>query len=293
MMNSRHPFYKFSKIKSAISFAILIAFGVAMMRVWPVITAPVWGKITLLVILALPAYLLSELIACAVVTVVWVGFLRLAFPSLPGMDTPLLLFAIQAGKRDIVKRLLEQGADPNVCEPTIQPHISSGAGLRRTALMVAVERGQPDIVTLLLDHGARIDYVGEYGWTALTWAITARKLEMVRLLLERGADINICGDDGDTPIFWPAGMGDEIMLIELLSYGADPNAVNKDGFTPLLEAISCHHVRVVEILLKSGADPHALTPDGKNTLQYAKERAQITGNSDEVVQILLRHLKSE
>jgi hypothetical protein len=69
----------------------------------------------------------------------------------PTMGYTPLMCAVEKGNIEIVKLLIENGADVN---------IKSGRG---TALHIAVEYGYPDIVRLLLDKGAEVSIVGSPG----------------------------------------------------------------------------------------------------------------------------------
>lgn len=69
----------------------------------------------------------------------------------PTMGYTPLMCAVEKGNIEIVKLLIENGADVNV---------KSGRG---TALHIAVEYGYPDIVRLLLDKGAEVSILGSPG----------------------------------------------------------------------------------------------------------------------------------
>ncbi|KAF4632133.1 hypothetical protein G7Y89_g5994 [Cudoniella acicularis] len=71
----------------------------------------------------------------------------------------LLFFAIRAGNYDIVKFLLEKGADSN-----------QTFGARETSpLNDAFWKGDPKIIRLLLSHKADIEYVNNRTWTSITY----------------------------------------------------------------------------------------------------------------------------
>lgn len=71
------------------------------------------------------------------------------FDKPPKMETRMiyrpLISAIESGSSDIVKMLLEHGADPNTCP------------VKETALMIAVTKGVLGIVRLLVEHGADVN----------------------------------------------------------------------------------------------------------------------------------------
>jgi ankyrin repeat protein len=97
------------------------------------------------------------------------------------LDSKPLMAAIRGGNLDIIKMLLEKGADV---------HIRSLTG--ETALMMAVSaKDQPDVVKLLLEKGADVNACTEAGETPLMLAVDANdQPETIKLLLDKGADVN-------------------------------------------------------------------------------------------------------
>ena len=95
-------------------------------------------------------------------------------------DTPLSV-ASAAGHAEVVKALIEHGANVNAAEESEF----------YTALMAASVNGHVEIVRLLLNHGAEVDAEDDYNATALTRAAEHGYADVVRLLLEHGADAGI------------------------------------------------------------------------------------------------------
>ena len=92
----------------------------------------------------------------------------------------VLRTAVSFGGQDIVKILLEAGADPNLKGDT-----------SKTILQEAITRGELDIISLLVGNGADVNSVGNLRpQDPLLYAISTSNEEAVRLLLENGAAIN-------------------------------------------------------------------------------------------------------
>ncbi|XP_014679678.1 PREDICTED: putative ankyrin repeat protein RF_0381 [Priapulus caudatus] len=187
-----------------------------------------------------------------------------------------LYCAAYSGQLDLVRLLLEAGADPNVTET------ENG----KTPLMEAAWEGKEAVVQMLLSHGADANAANSYGETSLHHAARSGQLDIVRLLLEAGADPNVAATDiRVTPLMWAAWEGAEAVVRMLLSHGADANAANCCGQTSLRHAAHYGQLDTMLLLLEAGADPNvAETENGKTPLMEAARKGK-----EAVVQMLLSH----
>lgn len=99
--------------------------------------------------------------------------------------------AAEAGHLEIVKLLLDHGADPNLCEERIAP--------RGHALYAAAAHGHYEIARLLLERGAYPNPAVESSADALSRAISNDDERMIELLCSYGASrgVDILGYYGD------------------------------------------------------------------------------------------------
>lgn len=195
-----------------------------------------------------------------------------------------LIEAIQAGKSQVVERLLTQGADPNAdTAKQTRPAITAKTGSIDveiggwSALMWAASGGHEDIVKVLLEHKARVNTRDQYGKTALTIAAFNGQTGIVGMLLDKGADIEakekITG--GETALVMAAHSGYDDTVRLLLEHKANPNAFGDYHQTALIWAIVGNHKETCRLLLEHGADPNMPDDKGQKPLKYAKKNAQM------------------
>lgn len=105
-------------------------------------------------------------------------------------DAPLIIAAYK-GYTDIVKLLLEAGADVTVVDP----------GMKATALHAAAYAGRAEAAQLLIEHHIDIDKQGPYnGYTALHDAVWQNNIDTAKIIIEAGADLTIQSHSGETPL---------------------------------------------------------------------------------------------
>ena len=105
-------------------------------------------------------------------------------------DAPLIIAAYK-GYTDIVRLLLEAGADITAVDP----------GMKATALHAAAYAGRTAAARLLIEHGIDIDKQGPFnGYTALHDAIWQNNVETAEVLINAGANLTIKSNAGEAPL---------------------------------------------------------------------------------------------
>ena len=174
--------------------------------------------------------------------------------TLAAQDTPdeRLLTAARGGQAEIVRTLLDEGADVNAAR---------GDGL--TALHLAAEGGHRAVAESLVAAGAAIDAGTRIGgYTPLQMAARGGHGAVALRLLEAGADPNArTTNTGVTALHLAAGAtGGRSAVTALLDHGADPDARERSaGQTPLIFAAAANRAAAVTTLLAAGADPGIAT----------------------------------
>jgi ankyrin repeat protein len=108
----------------------------------------------------------------------------------PNGDAPLVM-AAYLGHNEIVRLLLEAGADVKAVDP----------GMKATALHAAAYAGRTEAARLLVQHHIEIDKQGPVnGYTALHDAIWQNNVGVAQILIDAGANLNLKSHSGETPL---------------------------------------------------------------------------------------------
>lgn len=204
--------------------------------------------------------------------------------------TPALILAVNEGQNEIVKMLVEAGADINARRK---------AYFKSTALMEAGVRNDPELVQWLLDHGADLKMQDTLGDTPLNWATYYGHQELVALYLDRGADWSVASKQGTAldiamhrghrelvRFFIERGAGDpigeeEATLLEavrkgalekveaLIDGGISVEQTDQLGNPALVIAAEYGQEAILNFLLRSGADKDALNGVGETAMARA------------------------
>lgn len=200
----------------------------------------------------------------------------------------LLEVAISARQVEVLKLLLEAGANPNYRVFSSSP------------LLNAAGYGCIEIVKILIESGANINDIDN---SPLNTAVIRGHLEVVKLLIQSGANINIFEQNTNHPLFWSIGEGHlEIYqylaaltnpkqkyeiekealfwtvcnpnpenLKVLLHTNIDLNTQNNSGKTAFILAVEHGKISIIKILLYLEVELNIKDNKGKTALTYAKE----------------------
>lgn len=187
-----------------------------------------------------------------------------------------LQWAAFAGHDDLVKALLETGADWRF-----------GQGRTMTAMDAAVNYNFERVMNELTDAGADWNTAGLEGMTPLHWAARRNRELLIDKLVARKAEVDRKDDKGRTPLHVAAMQGHLNTAVSLIAQGAQANIPDNAGQTPLHIAAGKGNTALVECLLINGADPNLVE---KNQSLTPLKLAQQLGHK-ETVRVLKKHMK--
>jgi ankyrin repeat protein len=177
--------------------------------------------------------------------------------NVPILGRPKLLVAIAFGKTDMVRFLLEHGADPDAQGP-------SGAALHDSA-----RRGHDEIVSVLLGAGAEVDALDPMGAPPLRWAVERGHLGIVEQLFEAGAGAGHTGLEDGMGLLHNAALSGHLGIVgQLLDQGVAVSSQDAAGHTPLYYAARYGHTRVAERLRSAGAPPSEVGEENTHPSPY-------------------------
>lgn len=241
--------------------------------------------------------------------------------DIPSPETTQLFDAVKDHKVDLVKSLLDKGANVNAIDqygmtPLIVASgvsfsnrgdeggrsleivnllLAKGADVnylsakdRYTALKAAVNRGHVEIFKLLLSKGASIQTNGENAVDGiLNRAIVSGNVEMIKIILQSEQVQNLDPKQSKQSMHTALYSGNQKMVKLLREYGF---AIDPDS---LKVFASDGNAKVIIILLNNGVDINQQDDQGKTPLMAAAKAKEI-----EAVQLLLQkganvHLKDK
>lgn len=140
--------------------------------------------------------------------------------------TPLL-FAVNSEAVDVVRELIDRGANVNFS--VVENNDTRG----RTALMNASNQGNKVLLKMLLDAGADPSAFERHGWSPIHYSARRGDIEALEIYQRHGVDLDLrsmnCECRGETPLMIAARFGNVATINKLIELGADPRAKDSYG----------------------------------------------------------------
>jgi len=161
------------------------------------------------------------------------------------MNSTPLQVATEGKHFDVVKRLLELGADLNT---------KRNDGW--SPLYTAAYYGEYETVVYLCSKGADVNSTNAEGWTPLHAASAEGHLDCVRSMVnDFHAQVNVCNQQGTTPLFHAVSSGKRAIAEFLVSKDADVDLSEpaKDGWKPIHAAAYNEFNKLTHFLVEKQA----------------------------------------
>ncbi|MBA8667594.1 ankyrin repeat domain-containing protein [Holosporaceae bacterium 'Namur'] len=168
-----------------------------------------------------------------------------------------LFYACESGRYEVVRWLIERGADAKV--------LSQGGRTLLMSICAAelssdqeIRNGRLELIAYLIGQGADVNARDREGMTALMHACVSGQLEIAGKLIENGAEVNVANEMGRTALM-VAGYYGWLNIVKLLiEKGANINAKTEAGWKiieGLLHGEQPENIKqIVEYLMSKGAE---------------------------------------
>jgi len=132
------------------------------------------------------------------------------------------------------------------------PDEFSYIGLEKFPLHLAIKNGKLDIVSPLIESGIGLNFVDEFGYTPLHYAVVNEDLNAIRLLLEKKDNLIIDAktQKGETALYLAVQKGNLDIVKLLVDAGANIKEKDGNGFSPLKLAENLEYQEITEFLMK-------------------------------------------
>ncbi|XP_059162586.1 ankyrin repeat domain-containing protein 17-like [Physella acuta] len=170
---------------------------------------------------------------------------------------------------NVMELLIELGADVNVIFEKYGTSYSTLTSILNESKMVCNNDILLERVNVLLQNGANVNVEDKAGNTPLM--VASKKLdkkEVMRALLQAGADINKRNNNGDSALHF-ATNGESIESAKvLLEFKADINLKNYIGQTPLFSSLPRSYMQMIEFMLENNANVNDADTKGNTPLLF-------------------------
>ena len=155
-----------------------------------------------------------------------------------------LRVAVMLGNTDMVRWLIDRGADVNAASPR------DG----RVALLWAAQKGHLEIVTALIVAGADVDVADSSGITPVQWAVENGHADVVESLIDAGARLDLRETTSGQGLMHRVSIYGHVDIAKLLlSRGTELDAKDAAQKTPIYYACKYGNEQLAGLLVDKGA----------------------------------------
>jgi ankyrin repeat protein len=179
--------------------------------------------------------------------------------------TPLLIAAREEGGVDVVRVLLDAGANVNAVDL-----------YGDTPLTLAAWRRNETVVDCLLEHGAAVPDTGQKSADIIKFALEGGLWHLYESIKQQNEDFDTLLPSGILPLQMASKGGSVKIVSDLIDSGCKVNAKDIYGYTPLHYAARNGRLEVAKILVKHGADVNSYNKLMETPYQLADNEGKET-----------------
>jgi ankyrin repeat protein len=206
----------------------------------------------------------------------------------------ILMCVASTGRLDLVKFLVEKGADVNLSDyDEISFPLNEAARfgwqevydyllpLTSSELRQIAEANLSEGIKYRQEQNIKLsENFVKYAWHG--------EIDKLKASIENGIDINVLvempGSSGESALHRACQFGRKSIVNLLIETGANINIQEQSrGITPLIKSIQARNAEIVKILLDAGANIKIKDFSGKDALDYAQQI-----NDKEILELLLK-----
>ncbi|MCK4651018.1 ankyrin repeat domain-containing protein [Candidatus Babeliales bacterium] len=191
---------------------------------------------------------------------------------------PPLIQAVKRNDIDGVKKLLEEGVNPDLRDKENDNALNWAAYLGNLEVVKEIMASISD------DNIEFIDSIGKYGHTPLMDAIRKNYVDVSLFLLKKRAEVNIKDNYGWTALHHAVVKGHSKIILALIKRDANIGAKTNNSQTPLILAVRSKKYGAMKILLDPSRYPFGIGVKiehedrwGYGALYYARRNGFIKG----------------
>jgi ankyrin repeat protein len=192
------------------------------------------------------------------------------------------------GYSNIVKLLLENGANPNLNIDDPDPHIFDHYPLESVCAVNERYYVNPKIAELLINYGADVNKLNTSEHSPLVYMLDRTDIndinnkKIIDMLIKKGADLNELDYENDEEhgqIYLSQYLNSVDVFSLLVNYGINVNQTNDNGRTVFMlyeyTVFKDECVTNIEFLISKGGDLSLKDNDGNNALHYAASKIDL------------------
>lgn len=185
-----------------------------------------------------------------------------------GLKNTALIYAADLGHRDVVKTLVDAGADVNIRNE------EGETAIMKSAFAINFEpvngnnyNNYNEIIDILFDKKANLEYMTSNKQTALMLAPSGLRSKLIRKI--KDSRKNIKNYFGDYPLIYAASKNDIYLLRTLISEKVDINQQDENGDTALMVASYWGRLSIAKALIDGKAKLNITNKKGDSALKNA------------------------